>query len=405
MPTFQYRALTSVGEIVSGSLDAPSVAEVNRRIEYLGLIPIEASTARSRAPLQSRLSLSSLSRPRAEDVTIFTADLALLLRTGARINDALELLAADADIGRMRPIAASLATSVLSGESFGEAIARHPRIFPPIYAALVRVGETSGALVPILEALASERQRAEAMSRRLTDTLRYPAFLLAAASGVMLFFLTFVLPQFANVFRDFNAKLDPVLVAFLSLSALLRTNGQAVAAALLVMILAVWLLMRQRSVRARLMGAVARLPVVRPIMDSRRTSLFCRNLGLLLSNGVTLTSALRILAETMEATGSVIAWSNIVDRVRHGGKLSDALTAAQALPPMAIRTMRMGEESGQLPALAGQIADFYEAKLQRGLDRAIGVVGPLAIIVISVIVGGLIVSVMTALMSVNQVVN
>ncbi len=405
MPTFQYRALTSVGEIVSGSLDAPSVAEVNRRIEYLGLIPIEASTARSRAPLQSRLSLSSLSRPRAEDVTIFTADLALLLRTGARINDALELLAADADIGRMRPIAASLATSVLSGESFGEAIARHPRIFPPIYAALVRVGETSGALVPILEALASERQRAEAMSRRLTDTLRYPAFLLAAASGVMLFFLTFVLPQFANVFRDFNAKLDPVLVAFLSLSALLRTNGQAVAAALLVMILAVWLLMRQRSVRARLMGAVARLPVVRPIMDSRRTSLFCRNLGLLLSNGVTLTSALRILAETMEATGSVIAWSNIVDRVRHGGKLSDALTAAQALPPMAIRTMRMGEESGQLPALAGRIADFYEAKLQRGLDRAIGVVGPLAIIVISVIVGGLIVSVMTALMSVNQVVN
>jgi general secretion pathway protein F len=405
MPTFQYRALTSVGEIVSGSLDAPSVAEVNRRIEYLGLIPIEASTARSRAPLQSRLSLSSLSRPRAEDVTIFTADLALLLRTGARINDALELLAADADIGRMRPIAASLATSVLSGESFGEAIARHPRIFPPIYAALVRVGETSGALVPILEALASERQRAEAMSRRLTDTLRYPAFLLAAASGVMLFFLTFVLPQFANVFRDFNAKLDPVLVAFLSLSALLRTNGQAVATALLVMILAVWLLIRQRSVRARLMGAVARLPVVRPIMDSRRTSLFCRNLGLLLSNGVTLTSALRILAETMEATGSVIAWSNIVDRVRHGGKLSDALTAAQALPPMAIRTMRMGEESGQLPALAGRIADFYEAKLQRGLDRAIGVVGPLAIIVISVIVGGLIVSVMTALMSVNQVVN
>src|SRR5271166_2600118 len=400
MPTFQYRALTSVGEIVSGSLDAPSVAEVNRRIEYLGLIPIEASTARSRAPLQSRLSLSSLSRPRAEDVTIFTADLALLLRTGARINDALELLAADADIGRMRPIAASLATSVLSGESFGEAIARHPRIFPPIYAALVRVGETSGALVPILEALASERQRAEAMSRRLTDTLRYPAFLLAAASGVMLFFLTFVLPQFANVFRDFNAKLDPVLVAFLSLSALLRTNGQAVAAVLLVMILAVWLLMRQRSVRAQLMGAVARLPVVRPIMDSRRTSLFCRNLGLLLSNGVTLTSALRILAETMEATGSVIAWSNIVDRVRHGGKLSDALTAAQALPPMAIRTMRMGEESGQLPALAGRIADFYEAKLQRGLDRAIGVVGPLAIIVISVIVGGLIVSVMTALMSV-----
>jgi general secretion pathway protein F len=91
--------------------------------------------------------------------------------------------------------------------------------------------------------------------------------------------------------------------------------------------------------------------------------------------------------------------------VRHGGKLSDALTATQALPPMAVRTLRLGEDSGQLPMLAGRIADFYETKLQRSLDRAIGIVGPLAIIVISVIVGGLIVSVMTALLSVNQVVN
>ncbi len=398
--------MTQVGEVVTGSLDAPTLAEVNRRIEYLGLIPIEASMARSAAPLgKSGLSLAWLSRPRAEEVTIFTADLALLLRTGARINDALELLAADADIGRMRPTTAALATSVLSGESFGEAISRHPRIFPPIYVALVRVGETSGALATILEALATERQRAEALSRRLTDTLRYPAFLLLAAGGVLLFFLLFVLPQFANVFRDFNAKLDPVLVAFLGLSDLLRSNGQAIAAALLIVILAGWLAMRQRAVRERLVGAVVRFPIVRPIMDYRRTSLFCRNLGLLLSNGVTLTAALRVLAETMEASGSFIRWSNIVDKVRHGGKLSDALTATEALPLMAIRTMRLGEDSGQLPMLAGRIADFYEAKLQRSLDRAIGVVGPVAIIVISVIVGGLIVSVMTALLSVNQVVS
>ena len=106
----------------------------------------------------------------------------------------------------------------------------------------------------------------------------------------------------------------------------------------------------------------------------------------------------------MAATGSVIQWSDIVDKVRQGGKLSDALTATGALPPMAIRTLRLGEESGQLPMLAGRIAEFYEAKLRRSLDRAVGIVGPFAIIVISVIVGGLIVSVMTALLSVDQVV-
>jgi len=406
MPTFQYRALTQAGELVTGTLDASSPGEVNRRIEYLGLIPIEAETARNEAALASgRFSLPSLSGPRGEDVTIFTADLALLLRTGARINDALELLAADPDASRMRSTIAALATAILSGQSFGEAVSQHPGIFPPIYVALARVGETSGALVTILEALAAERQRAEVLSRRLGDALRYPAFLLVAAGGVLLFFLLVVLPQFASVLRDFDAKLDPILLTFFSLSDLLRANGQAIAAALLAVLLAGWLAIRQHAVRTRVMGAFASLPVVRPIMDYRRTSLFCRNLGLLLSSGVTLPSALRILAETMEATGTFVRWSNIVDKVRHGGKLSDALTAAEALPPMAIRTLRLGEDSGQLPMLAGRIADFYEAKLQRSLDHAIGVVGPLAIIVISLIVGGLIVSVVTALISVNQAVN
>ena len=405
MPTFQYRALTQVGEIVTGSLDAASVVEVHRRIEQLGLIPVEAAAKRSEAASNSfGLSLKMLSRPRAEEVTVVTADLALLLRTGARINDALELLASDADIGRMRATVAALATTVLSGESFGEAIARHPDIFPPIYVALVRAGESSGALPTILESLAAERQRAETLSRRLTDTLRYPAFLLVAAGGVLLFFLLVVLPQFAGVFRDFNAKLDPVLLTFLGMSDFLRSNGQAFAAALLAALLAGWLAFRHRALRALLVGALTRLPVVRPIMDSLRTSLFCRNLSLMLSNGVSLTAALRILADAMAATGSVIRWSNIVDNVRQGGKLSDALTATGALPPMAVRTLRLGEDLGQLPVLAGRIAEFYEAKLRRSLDRAIGIVGPFAIIVISVIVGGLIVSVMTALLSVNQVV-
>lgn len=405
MPTFQYRALSQVGEVVTGDLEAPSLGEVNRRIEHLGLIPIDASPAASAKPSAGGRGLfASMSRPRAEEVTIFTADLALLLKTGARINEALELLAGDADIGRMRSTTASLATSVLSGESFGEAISRHPAIFPPIYVALVRIGETSGSLAEILEALAAERQHAEALRRRLGDALRYPAFLLFAAGGVLVFFLVVVLPQFAGVFRDFNSKLDPALVAFLDLSDFLRSNGQIVAAVALAAILAGLLVMRQRILRSRLLGALARLPFVRSIMDYRRATLFCRNLSLLLSSGVTLPAALRILANTMDATGGFMPWSKIVDKVRHGGKLSDALAANVALPPMAIRTIRLGEESSQLPALSGRIADFYEARLQRSLDRVVGVIGPLAIILISVIVGGLIVSVMTALISVDQMV-
>ena len=108
--------------------------------------------------------------------------------------------------------------------------------------------------------------------------------------------------------------------------------------------------------------------------------------------------------DIMAVTGRSAPWQATSDRVRHGGKLSDALAATAILPPMAIRMLRIGEETGQLALLAGRVADFYDAKLQRSLDRVVAIVGPLAIITISVVVGGLIVSVMTALLSINQLV-
>jgi general secretion pathway protein F len=403
MPTFRYRALSQVGEIVSGSIASPTAAEVGQRIEYLGLIPIDSVTEESDAPINRGDGFALFSRPRPEDVTIFTGDLALLLRTGARINDALELLASDSDIGRMRSTAAKMTSAILAGESFADAIAHHPSVFPPIYIALARVGEASGNLVQILEATSVERQRAEALRRRLSDTLRYPAFLLLGACGVLLFFLLVVLPQFANVFRDFNAKLDPVLVTFLSISDFLRQNMNTVLFALTCLLSIGFLLSRRPGVRVGAIEAASRLPLVREVLGYRRTALFCRNLGLLLSSGVTLPASLRVLAEMMASASDVSIWNQVGDKVRQGGKLSDALAQTRALPSMAVRTLRLGEDAGQLSMLAGRVADFYDAKLQRSLDRLVGVIGPASIIVISVIVGGLIVSVMTALLSVNQI--
>jgi general secretion pathway protein F len=404
MPTFHYRALTQIGEVVSGSISAPTAAEVERRVEYLGLIPIEAIVAQGEAKLGEKIDFSFFSRARAEDVTTFTGDLALLLRTGARINDALDLLASDPDIGRMRSTIGKIAASILSGESFAEALSHHPRLFPAIYLALVRVGETSGTLVPILEATCTERRRAEALRRRIVDMLRYPAFLLIAASGVLAFFLVVVLPQFANVFRDFNAKLDPALTAFVATSDFVCTYSDVLFGVFVCALLAGWLLLRRPAIRHALIEGASKLPLIRSIMGYRRTALFCRNLSLLLAAGSTLPASLRILSDIMVTSGNASIWTEITDKVRQGGKLSDALATMHALPPMAIRTLRLGEDSGQLASLAERIAEFYEVKLQRSIDRLMGVVGPAAILGISIIVGGLIVSIMTALLSVNQIV-
>ena len=137
-------------------------------------------------------------------------------------------------------------------------------------------------------------------------------------------------------------------------------------------LIAAWLALRQPAIRARGASVVSRLPFVRTVVDYQRATRFCRNLALLVSSGVTLSAGLRILADLMDPSATFTRWSQIDDRVRHGGRLSDALAETRALPPLAIRTLRLGEESGQLATLAGRVADFYEAKLQRSLDRVIG---------------------------------
>jgi general secretion pathway protein F len=388
--------------MVSGTISAPTINEVARRIEYLGLLPVE-TVVEEVGSAASRVSVF-ISRPRPEDVTVFTRDLALLLKAGARINDGLELLAHDVDIGRLRPIVAKIRTAVLSGESFADALARFPPVFPDIYVALVRVGEASGTLDRVLEVVGDERLKAEGLRRRVAEALRYPAFVLCAACCVLTFFLFFVLPQLAAVLRDFNAKIDPMLMGFLKLSDFLRSHTDAVGVSLVALLLLGWWGLRRASTRAKLVRLVSPLPLIRTVLSFYRTALFCRNLGVLLTSGVALTTTLRILADMMTTTGDATAWRKTLERVRHGGKLSDALAETAAVPPMAVRMLRLGEETGQLPMLSVRVAEFYEAKLQRSLDRVVGIVGPASIIAISAVVGGLIVSIMTALLSVSQVI-
>jgi len=403
VPNFRYRALTQNGEIVNGTLSAPTSAEVARRIEYLKLLPIE--TIEDKGARAAAGGYGWFGRPSAAEITTFTRDMALLLKAGARLDAALELLSGDSDVGRLRPVVGKLRAALLGGESFADAVADHPALFPPMYSALVRVGEVSGTLDSVLEMLGAERARSEAMRRKLTDAMQYPAFVLAAAAAVMLFFILFVLPQFSAVLQDFGTKQDTALGAFIKLSEFLRANATAALLGTAAVIALVWWLLRRPGASAAIVNTLSRMPGISGIFQYYRTSLFCRNLGVLLGSGVNLTATLRILVDIMAVTGNEASWTAAADRVRHGGKLSDALSVASSLPPMAVRMLRLGEETGQLPALAGRVAEFYEAKLQRSLDRIVGIVGPLAIVTISTVVGGLIVSVMTALLSVTQLVN
>src|ERR1044072_2892182 len=234
---------------------APTAAQVARRIEYLGLVPGDTVIEDHAESASSFFTLTQ--RAKAEDVTVFTLALALLLKAGARLDDALELLSGDSDVGGLRHTVAKIRAAILSGESFGDALTRHPALFPPMYVALVRVGEASGSLGEILEVLAAERARSEALRRKRGDALRYPAFVLFAAMSVLIFFLLFVLPQFAAVLRDFNAKLDPTVLMFIGLSEFLRAHGEMLALGVVALGARGWLWWRRAQTAPRWCAAVS----------------------------------------------------------------------------------------------------------------------------------------------------
>src|ERR1700723_165276 len=313
MPNFRYRALTQNGEIVNGTLSAPTAAEGARRIEYLRLLPIE-TVEDKKAAAASGDNFGFFGRPSPAEVTTFTRDLALLLKASARLDDALELLANDADVGRLRPVVARLRASVLSGESFAGAVAEHPSLFPAMDVALVKVGEVSGTLDQVLEMLGAERARSEAMRRKLTDAMQYPLFVLIAAVCVMLFFILFVLPQFSSVLQDFGSKSDTALSVFIRLSDFLRSNATSALLTSAFTIAGVWWVFRRPGTASAVVSFLARTPGIANIFQFYRTSLFCRNLAVLLGSGVNLTATLRILVDIMAVTGNVTVWTTAAAR-------------------------------------------------------------------------------------------
>ena len=412
MAKFRYRALTARGEIVTGELVAPHEAEVIKRIEYLGLIPIEtfgsAETDGGLASIFTReWSFAELFKRRAnaDDVTVFSRDLAILLRSGVRIDQALDLLSEPEMSGHFAPIAAALRASVNAGESFADALSRHDIYFPPVYIALARIGEASGGLAGVIESLAEERARVTAMRRKALDALRYPAFIFCAATLVLVFFLFFVLPQFAVVLRDLGSRMDPVVGFMLSLSDFARANTFAIGIGAGLLALSVTLALRSRVARQRFTRWFLRLPGPRSIAIDYRTAVFCRGLGVLLGNGVRLTTALKLVAGALAGDGAEGVWLRASERVRQGARLGEALLEINELSPVAVRMLRIGEESGHLAPISLRAADLFEERVERRLGRLVGIIGPAAILFIAFVVGGLVVSLMTSLISIGQLAN
>lgn len=399
MPQFRYRAVTPTGELVAGEVEAPSRQEVLQRIEYLGHMAIEAEVA-SPGMLAGSGGLFAPTA-KAREVTAFLRELAMLLHARVTLEAALQTLGDDAAKGLAR-FAGALRASIAAGESFADALERHPAIIEAAYVAMVRAGEASGNLDLVLQAIVEDRVRRQLLAERIGSAVRYPCFLIGSATLILVFFLMYVVPQFEPVFKDLGARLNAGAAFVVAISIWLRSNLDLVLGACIVLILATWLVLKQPAVRATLIAALSAVPGVAGLLGDRRAARLLGTLGLLVENGVALPTALKIIRDIITEPRHAVAAQRVHEQVRNGRRFADALAETDLLPPLAVRMLRVGDETGDLASIARHAAQFYEHKLGTGLDRLMGAVGPVTIILVSIVIGGLIVSIMSALLSITD---
>jgi general secretion pathway protein F len=399
MPQFRYRAVTPTGEFVAGEVEAPSRQEVLRRIEYLGHMAIEAEPAT--IGMLARHSGFFAVTANAREVTAFLRELALLLRARVTLEGALHTLGDDAGKGLTR-FAGALRASISAGESFADALERHPAIIEPAYVAMVRAGEASGNLDSVVHAIVEDRARRHLLTERIGSAVRYPCFLVGSAALILVFFLVYVVPQFEPVFKDLGAKLNSGAAFVIAASTWLRGNADMVLGSSIALILAAWFVFKRPQTRKTIIAALSSVPGIAGLLRDRRAARLLGTLSLLIENGVALPTALKILRDIVTEPRHAAAADRVHEQVRNGRRFADALAETDLLPPLAMRMLRVGDETGDLASIARHAAQFYEHKLGTGLDRLMGAIGPVVIILVSIVIGGLIVSIMSALLSITD---
>ena len=400
MPSFRYEALDASGRRLSGTMDGGTPADIIAELNRAGFLPIKAWESRAASGRSLRDMLTP--EPKSEDVTSLTLDIVMLLKGGVTLAESLVLLAQmDKSNWRVK-VLRELHRAIATGKTFSAALGEHPRLFSPIYIKMVEVAEATGRLEDAMASLAEERQRVERMRKKLVSAIAYPAFLVVAALSAMLFIFTYVIPQFETALEGFRDKIDPTALMVFNASRFLRQNGQAIMLAVGGTALGILLLGKLGASRGIWLQLVAKLPVFRTVFRHEVTVKFCRTLAVLIGNGVDISTALRLLRDVVRLPSYATEVDGVVADVRKGRRLSEALAERSFLPRHVVQMLRVGEDSGRLPDSASRVAVFYEARLDTALTRAIAVIGPATMILVSILIAWLIISVMTALMSVND---
>ncbi len=386
MPVFEYKGKTLAGAAVQGQLKAKSKQDVERVLRQNRII---VKSVTKKAP---EIQIKIGTGVKRVEVSRFTRQFATMIGAGLPMVQCLDILATQQENKELAKIIAQVKEAVQGGATLSEALARHPKIFDPLYTNMVEAGEIGGALDAILVRLANYREKADKLVRKVKGAMVYPSVIVVVAAAVTIGMLTFIVPVFAKMFGGLNAELPKPTQVVLQISYFLKANFLYLFFGSLGLFgLFLWW---KRTPSGAL--AVDKMLLVMPVLGNlvRKSSIarFTRTLGTLLSSGVSILDALEITAKT---AGNLVV-SNAINKsvlaIAEGDTITGPLKDTGVFPPMVTQMISVGEKTGGLDEMLGKIADFYDEEVDDAVTALTSVIEPIIIVFMGVVIGGILVA-------------
>ncbi|MGA2138561.1 MAG: type II secretion system F family protein [Verrucomicrobiia bacterium] len=398
MPTFQYKAKTRAGELVSGSLAAGDRRAALAELGKMGFFPLAVDSADVEQRGRKRGGL----RVKPRDVLMFTEQLSSLLRSGMSLSQALGTLERRSQKKALGAVLSELRNGIVQGESLSDSLAKHPKIFSRFFVNLIKAGEASGALDDVLLRLGKHQEQMAEVREKVLGALIYPLIVVCVGICTIVFFMMVMVPKFAGMFKEMGSTMPLPTRILIGVSDAFMSYWW-IGALLIASAVTVYRI-RARTPEGRLALDTLRLrlPVFGSILTANAFAQFARTLATLLENGVPVLTALQIVEDTM--TNRLIA-NEIREartRVTDGTSISQPLSKGKVFPELLIDMLTVGEESGEVVPALKNIADTYEQELSRTLKVFTTLLEPAIIILMAVVVGGIVLSILSAVFSITS---
>ena len=401
MPAFKFEALDAAGKTTTGLLDAENARAARSQLRMQSLVPLEV-TAVASAGTQSEGARFNRRRVfSATTLAVWTRQLAGLVAAGLPLDRALTALSEEAEDPRQRELVAHLRSEVNSGSPFARALASAPREFDEVYRGVVAAGEQSGALGGVLERLADDLEGRQELKAKLIGATLYPAIVSLIAVVIVVFLVTYVVPQVASVFVNSKRALPGLTVAMLALSAFLRSWGWLVVLLLVAGFGLLTAMLRNEVFRQSFDAGWLTLPLIGKLARGYNAARFASTLAMLAAAGVPILKALQAASETLSNRAMRADAMDALVQVREGAPLASALAGKKRFPGLLAMFSRLGEQTGQLPLMLERAARQLGTEVQRRALQMATILEPLLIVVMGVVVMLIVLAVLLPIIQLN----